>query len=380
MFQLRVKNHDIAKPFLFYVPLIFFFSIITCEAQVDDKYKNELTERFIKAGIAVKGENAHEWSSYQPPCATIEILPNGFLYVYLYDNDIRDLSLLKDMPIYELYVRGKSLKDISDLLTPSLRKVLLFCSSLTDISHLHRSKLSELAISFTPIQDVSLIEGLSLERFSFNPYAATNDLRSVKWPKTLRRVAIARDAKNGLSDSWPISLFRRLMSMWWERDNPGDSALTKSDVSSLPISLSLTVYAENMISKPWHFRSEENVGASLFHCSDKSGRQISEEKQVEYTNDDMDAIRQLLINMDFFNLRDEYGAVTVSSTGGRVISIRCGRKQKTIELYCLNPDNKALDELDSNIVQLQKLWEYIESSVGLPPEHAAFIGALRTED
>jgi hypothetical protein len=106
----------------------------------------------------------------------------------LENSAVKDLSPLKGASLRTLYLLCPNVDDISPLHGMPLEMLCLDCPKVTDISALHGMPLKTLWISGTDVRDVSPLEGVPLESLKVRIECVSKGIEVLKRMKSLERI------------------------------------------------------------------------------------------------------------------------------------------------------------------------------------------------
>jgi serine/threonine protein kinase/Leucine-rich repeat (LRR) protein len=200
--------------------------------------------------------------------------PGGTYIVDFFDQPLRDLSILKGMPIVELDLHRCPFVDLTPLRELPLKKLSLSSESVTDFSPLSGMSIERLYLRLCPhLTDLSPLTGLPLREAYLDENKNLTDVAALAEIPTLEKVTVPVHARNiealrklpklkllgfrligGVPDSnvaefweqygWVGRLFdagvrpqtlRRLDNGRWELDLAGDNTVDLTPLRGLPI-------------------------------------------------------------------------------------------------------------------------------------------------
>jgi eukaryotic-like serine/threonine-protein kinase len=139
---------------------------------------------------------------------------------------LRDLSILKNAPISELYIGGTKITDLSPIADLPLRLLEFSETAITDLRPLRNMRLEELILGRGAVADLSLLAKMPLRRLNMHQCKAVGDLSPILKLQALQSLTVPVTARN-------IESLRELKNLRWL----GFRADTRNQVGSTPVEL-----------------------------------------------------------------------------------------------------------------------------------------------
>ena len=127
---------------------------------------------------------------------TLTKLSAGTYSLWIQDQSLRDLSILKGAPISELYLHDCSVADLTPIRDMKIEVLSLSSDSLADLSPLHGMPLRELYLSGSKIGDLTPLRGLPLRELYLDGCPNVTDVAVLTDIPTLVKLTVPTQAGN----------------------------------------------------------------------------------------------------------------------------------------------------------------------------------------